>query len=86
MGALGRCGRGAKKCAAAVGLPTIEWDMAETKVGKWRPAPGYLPSLILPSSTRRHGYDVGCEIGLGLTVLKVLGVREIMVHVLVEFH
>jgi saccharopine dehydrogenase (NAD+, L-lysine-forming) len=33
MGALGRCGSGARECAHKVGLETIDWDMEETKNG-----------------------------------------------------
>jgi hypothetical protein len=33
MGALGRCGSGARECAHACGLETIDWDMEETKKG-----------------------------------------------------
>ena len=33
MGALGRCGGGARECAHGVGSETIDWDMEETKKG-----------------------------------------------------
>mmetsp|Transcript_8451 Transcript_8451/g.15444 ORF Transcript_8451/g.15444 Transcript_8451/m.15444 type:complete len:389 (-) Transcript_8451:979-2145(-) len=33
MGALGRCGTGARECAHSCGLETIDWDMEETKAG-----------------------------------------------------
>jgi saccharopine dehydrogenase (NAD+, L-lysine forming) len=33
MGALGRCGTGARECAHSCGLETIDWDLEETKNG-----------------------------------------------------
>jgi saccharopine dehydrogenase (NAD+, L-lysine forming) len=44
MGALGRCGTGARECAHACGLETIDWDMAETAKGG--PFPEILQSDI----------------------------------------
>lgn len=44
MGALGRCGTGARECAHACGLETIDWDMEETKKGG--PFPEILQSDI----------------------------------------
>lgn len=44
MGALGRCGTGARECAQACGLETIDWDIEETKNGG--PFPEILESDI----------------------------------------
>jgi saccharopine dehydrogenase (NAD+, L-lysine-forming) len=45
MGALGRCGTGARQACKLMGLETVEWDMAETAAGG--PFPEMLDSEIL---------------------------------------